>query len=429
MMLMDGWVDRKNGDYISVDDINTVAHAVQDIERAGIPLIQDVATLKSRWVDGSQTYFDQIEWDGKIGANQTSFSLNSRGYPRWIKVSDQVLSKTQLESAVVEYHHNSVFDRNESYLYSNDTLLHLRKNWSLRSRPASAWSIYHGMSTIFGEVGAGTEGGWVIDTQIQNPWENSPRVPYLNRQDRPDSHGAWLGLAPRKSWNVCYTYTVEHTGTIDINIDSIVNYAVADANVRNPKYIAIFHNGSMIWPHNNGDYSNPSWYWILDDDINLSALKNADLLKGVAVEKNDTIELIGNASKNDEPFDAVYVGLTIDYKETNTTFSRNVEQSPTGGNNYYVADGSIASFEAKGDYMIEYDHRKFLVHVPAAGTYVFTDYIITSIAPLNNSREVYLNNKFLSDNLVIDKAMTIGNTRINETQLRMLLDLIEKKDT
>lgn len=355
---------------------------------------------RTHWVEPASTYFKPITWDGKI--KDAEWFISTSNLPKWIKVSDQVLTKEQLENATFKYHNTSIFDRQRSMPSNNQIVL--PSGWSFLARSATDYDSSYVMNTLYPwnstTPTSGNSGeSWILNPSIPrtseeiaeglSAWFASPRIPYNTRGDRSDSHGAWLGLAPNANWNISQCYTAQYDGTIDITINELINLSASAS--QDTKYLAVFHNGAMIWPTTNGAYDDTS-LWQSADTLDI-ATADFTRLKNISVAINDKIELI---AKGTESFDAVYVGLTIDYQEIKESMPIHTIESSRNDQCLVIRDIMVASIGVMGHY------PAVGAIVPMAGTYVYNnDITITSIEPAEGSLVYHkIAKNFLPDDLV-----------------------------
>ncbi len=108
-------------------------------------------------------------------------------------------------------------------------------------------------------------------------------------------HNEWGGagsLISTATYDVAIRYTAEHTGLINVVFDSLV--------ARNTDaMVSIFVNGRMVWPTENGSYSDDKdWYTIAekyrnaDASATIMASDSASLLKNIFVNVGDEIEML-----------------------------------------------------------------------------------------------------------------------------------------
>lgn len=166
------------------------------------------------------------------------------------------------------------------------TTVSFHGNWEAYTYDRADYSTQKLMDTVIEPYFAGgADGGSSVWSAPATGWF------FVGRGGNASEWGGTGSMISTAKWNTGWRYTAEHSGVIDISFQQLV--------ARNTQTcVAVFKNGTMIWPKAGGRYDRQKdWYATpkanrAKDSASDACSYNASLLKDIFVSYGDQIEVI-----------------------------------------------------------------------------------------------------------------------------------------
>ncbi len=188
-------------------------------------------------------------------------------------------------------------------------------------------------------------------------------------------------MAAQPAYNSAIRYTVPQCTHVAIALEAFLTPSNSAGNGENNGYLAIFHNGEMIWPTAGGSYTNGSDWQLITPTISAEEIKSsiAGQLQHVAVTAGDEILFAARYISAWSNF-AVHPSISIS-QEKASSFELNNESWPS----YTPPTAEGASFNGSFD---GFNGHWTMGYLPLAGGSTYTKYG----AMFNNLQSILMTN-------------------------------------